>query len=243
MNPYEILEIPQGSSAEEIKAAYHRLAKKWHPDRFSGPEKEGAENRFRQLAEAFNMLKDVGKRTEPEAGTAAPVPAAPLNIQLQQEAPPQPVPLHERTAADWYQEAKDAFDKQDYDRALGLIQYCVRLESEKAEHQVLLAKVLDLGNGDTKALVKALETAIRLNPKDVDSTIRLAEICQTVGMHVRATRLWETARQLAPNHKYFVVEQKKAAAKAADQLQTLGGQFNVLMEQGKSLMNRLFKRG
>jgi hypothetical protein len=62
-------------------------------------------------------------------------------------------------------------------------------------------------------------------------------------MHVRATRLWETARQLAPNHKYFVVEQKKAAAKAADQLQTLGGQFNVLMEQGKSLMNRLFKRG
>ena len=68
MNPYEILEIAPGSSAEDIKAAYHRLAKRWHPDRFTGAEKEEAEKRFRQLAEAFNMLKDAGKREDSEQG-------------------------------------------------------------------------------------------------------------------------------------------------------------------------------
>ena len=243
MNPYETLEIPQGSSAEEIKAAYHRLAKKWHPDRFSGTEKEEAEKRFRQLAEAFNMLKDAGKREDVNRVASASQPTAPVTIQLQQEPIPQTIPLHERTASDWYEDAKKAFDSRDYDRALGLIHYCIRLDAEKADHHVLLAKVLDSGGGDKKALVKALEAAIRLNPKDVDSTIRLAEVFQSVGMYARATRLWETARNLAPNHKYFVVEQKKAAAKAGEHLQGIGEQFAVLREQGKSLINRLLKRG
>ncbi|HLO68606.1 MAG TPA: DnaJ domain-containing protein, partial [Holophaga sp.] len=65
MNPYEVLEISPGSRPEEIKAAYHRLAKQWHPDRFNGAAKAEAEGRFRQLAEAFNMLKDTARREEP----------------------------------------------------------------------------------------------------------------------------------------------------------------------------------
>jgi curved DNA-binding protein CbpA len=250
MNPYEILEINPGASAEEIKAAYHRLAKKWHPDRFSGLEKENAEQRFRQLAEAFNMLKDAGRREDINKGLPPPPtqqpsaqPTAQPQIQLQQEYAPKTIPLHERTASDWYKEASIAFDSQDYDRALGLIQYCIRMDPEKAEHQVLLAKVLDIGGGDKKALVRALENAIRLNPKDVDSTIRLAEVFQSVGMYARATKLWEVARNLAPNHRYFVIEKKKAAAKAAEQVQGLGEQFVVLKEQGKALINRWFKRG
>jgi tetratricopeptide (TPR) repeat protein len=242
MNPYEILEINPGSSSEDIKAAYHRLAKKWHPDRFTGAEKESAEQRFRQLAEAFNMLKDAGKREDSSRNVTIPPPAQ-APIQLQQEPIPQTVPSHERTAADWYREAKIAFDSQDYDRALGLIHYCIRMDAEKAEHHVLQAKILDVGGGDKKALVRALETAIRLNPKDVDSTIRLAEVFQGVGMYARATKLWEVARNLAPDHKYFVIEKRKAATQAKEHVQSMGEQFVVLKEQGKALINRWLKRG
>ena len=243
MNPYEILEISPGSSAEDIKVAYHRLAKKWHPDRFTGAEKEEAERRFRQLAEAFNMLKDAGKREDLTRNFTAPPSASKVTIQLQSESIPQTVPLHERTAADWYEEAKMAFDSRDYEKAIGLIHYCIRMDAEKAEHHVLLAKILDTGGGDKKALVKALESAIRINPKDVDSTIRLAEVFQTVGMYARATKLWETARNLAPNHRYFIIEQKRASAKAAERIQGMGEQFAVMKEQGKALINRWLKRG
>jgi tetratricopeptide (TPR) repeat protein len=245
MNPYEILEIAPGASAEDIKAGYHRLAKKWHPDRFTGPEKEEAEKRFRQLAEAFNMLKDAGKREDLNKNFATTSVPANVTIQLQQEPMPQTVPLHERTATDWYEEAKNAFEAKDYEKALGLVQYCIRMDAEKADHHVLLAKVLDIGGGDKKALVKALESAIRLNPKDVDSTIRLAEVFQTVGMYARATKLWETARYLAPNHRYFIQEQRQASAKAkaAEQIQGMGEQFAVLKEQGKALINRWMKKG
>lgn len=250
MNPYEILEISPGASADEIKAAYHRLAKKWHPDRFNGAEKEEAERRFRQLAESFNMLKDSSRRDEvTRTGQAANTPpqtpqsAVPTTIQLDQPTAPKTVPVHERTASDWYEDAKKAFEDRDYDRALGLVQYSLRMNADKAEPHVLLAKVLDATGGDKKALVRALESAIRLNPKDVDSTIRLAEVFQSVGMYARATKLWETARELAPNHKYFVIEKKKASAKAAEQVQGMSEQFVVLKEQSKALINRLFKRG
>lgn len=57
-NPYELLEVSPNASAEEIKAAYLRLAKQWHPDRFSGAEKAAAEARFRALNEAYTSVKD-----------------------------------------------------------------------------------------------------------------------------------------------------------------------------------------
>jgi curved DNA-binding protein CbpA len=232
MNPYEILEIAPGASSEDIKAAYHRLAKQWHPDRFSGPEKAAAEQRFRMLAEAFNMLKDT---VRPEVPPQAPS-QAPPQISLDE---PAPAAEKERTAEDWYTEAKAAFDRKEYDRALGLSQYSLRMDSEKADYHLLVGKSLEAMNGDKKAIVKAYENVIRLNPKDVDALIRLAEIFQSLGMHVRATRLWERARHMAPDHKVFHREQKNKAA----QIQGFSEQLHDLLDQGKALFQRLFHRG
>lgn len=245
MNPYEILELAPGASADDIKSAYHRLAKKWHPDRFTGAEKAEAEKRFRQLAEAFNMLKDAGRREELNRNLQPNPAATQVEASVQQAPTSQAVPLYERTAEDWFKEAEEAFETGDHEKALGLIQYCIRLEPEKTEYFVFLAKVLDEGGGDKKALVKALEAAIRLNPKDVDSTIRLAEVFQSVGMHARAARMWETARSLAPNHKYFLAEQRKIGVKAktTEKPETMGEQFAVLKEQWTAMINRWFKRG
>lgn len=245
MNPYEILELAPGASAYDIKAAYHRLAKKWHPDRFTGAEKAEAEQRFRQLAEAFNMLKDAGRREAVDRN----LPPNPATTQVEtpiQLAPSsQAVPLYERTAEDWFKEAEEALETGDHEKALGLIHYCIRLEPEKTEYFVFLAKVLDEGGGDKKALVKALESAIRLNPKDVDSTIRLAEVFQSVGMHARATRMWKTALNLSPNHKHFLAEQRKngVKAKTTEKPGTMGEQFAVLKAQWTAMINRWFKRG
>ena len=62
MNPYEVLELSVGASADEIKAAYHAMAKKWHPDRFAGEAKVEAERRFRLLG--FNVtLRGLSRET------------------------------------------------------------------------------------------------------------------------------------------------------------------------------------
>src|SRR5213596_1426974 len=57
---YKILGIKRDAKPEEIKKAYRRLARKYHPD--VNPGDKTAEERFKQMSEAFDVLSDPKKR-------------------------------------------------------------------------------------------------------------------------------------------------------------------------------------
>lgn len=62
---YEVLGLQKGASADDIKKAYRKLAVKWHPDKWqqaSDAEKKKAEENFKELAEAYDVLSDDNKR-------------------------------------------------------------------------------------------------------------------------------------------------------------------------------------
>src|SRR5437773_2184865 len=56
---YAILGVDRGASADDIKKAYRRLARKYHPDVSKEPN---AEEKFKEMAEAYETLKDPEKR-------------------------------------------------------------------------------------------------------------------------------------------------------------------------------------
>jgi molecular chaperone DnaJ len=58
---YDILGVSRGASAEEMKKAYRKLAMQYHPDR--NPNNPTAEHKFKELNEAYDVLKDEQKRS------------------------------------------------------------------------------------------------------------------------------------------------------------------------------------
>lgn len=57
---YQILEVPRTASAEDIKKSFRKLARKYHPD--VNPGNKSAEERFKQINTAFEVLSDPQKR-------------------------------------------------------------------------------------------------------------------------------------------------------------------------------------
>jgi curved DNA-binding protein len=59
---YSVLGLSKGASPEEIKKAFRRLARKYHPD--MNPGDRSAENRFKEVNEAYEILSDPDKRSK-----------------------------------------------------------------------------------------------------------------------------------------------------------------------------------
>ena len=59
---YEVLGISKSATADDIKKAYRNLALKYHPDRVSADKKKEAEEKFKEMSEAYEVLIDPPKK-------------------------------------------------------------------------------------------------------------------------------------------------------------------------------------
>src|SRR5512137_2697895 len=63
---YEVLGVGRTATEKELKAAYRKLARKFHPD--VNPGDKASEDRFKEVAEAFAVLGDAEKRARYDRG-------------------------------------------------------------------------------------------------------------------------------------------------------------------------------
>jgi DnaJ-class molecular chaperone len=65
-DPYAELSLPRSASADEVRKAFRKLAKQYHPD--ANPGNDAAEERFKQISAAFDILGDPAKRARFDKG-------------------------------------------------------------------------------------------------------------------------------------------------------------------------------
>ena len=69
MNLYAVLGISRGADGEDIRTAYHLLARRYHPDMGHG----GSAEKFRQITEAYEVLRDPCRREAYDRSLAVPI--------------------------------------------------------------------------------------------------------------------------------------------------------------------------
>jgi curved DNA-binding protein CbpA len=179
---YQLLGLAPSAGAADIRAAYVRLAKERHPDKFRDPqEKEKAQLFFQDLTTAFNTLSNEARRQEYDSQRERPTPQSPEEI-----------------ARDAFDKSGPAFEQGDYDGALTFLQTAVHNAPQEAQYHVALGRTLGRFKETARKGIEVLEKASQAFPRNAAVWYELAVLYQGQGLKLRAQKAVESALRLAP---------------------------------------------
>ncbi len=146
---YQRLRLSQNASRQEIKAAFRRLARQYHPDLH--PNQPGALKQFRALREAYEVLVDRVQRQRYDQYQQGLSPQSPLN--------------HPQTPSDFYIRGIRYVLARRYRAAIGDYSKAIELDHQFAEAYVRRAEARYLVKDDSGVLADC-QRAIALNPTE-----------------------------------------------------------------------------
>lgn len=156
---YDLLQVEEAASADDVRRAFHRFAAKYHPDRFAGAaaeKQERAAQIYRRGAEAYRVLCDVEqrriydaqrargkKRLDPEesSGTARPVGMASAGGSLAGASTSGSVQVRSPKARPFATKAADAEKRGDWQTAKLNLKLALQHEPGNALLEARLAGV------------------------------------------------------------------------------------------------------
>jgi curved DNA-binding protein CbpA len=222
---YEALGVAREASAPELKTVYYQLARLYHPDRYRKSDAglvARIESAFARITQAYDTLHDDQLRASYDAKLAARkkveqiVDAAPKASAPAAEPEPvaagtaEPVVSAAERAATQFKEGLMALEQGQKKVALALFASVARAVPNEPRYRASYGQLL-AGNEATRRAAEAeLNAAIKLDPKNTEYRMMLAELYRDLGLKLRAKGEAERAVAADPNNR-----------KARDLLRTL----------------------
>jgi curved DNA-binding protein CbpA len=251
-NCFEVLGVPRTANPDEVKAAYHALARRFHPDALgdaaSAELEEKARAIFVQVTEAFRILRGSSSRaryeekldraTRPRAGaglstppasTPAVAPAPPAPVAPSAAAPEEPlVPL-----ADLLRTAEEHLaGGRLWEASLAFEELLQRSRGPLRQRaHLLLARTFAKSPSGSKRAETQLKALLLEDPGCVDGYMALAQLYRDKGVGARAAAMYRQALSLDPGH-----------ARAAQELSTLAPAPRRGLADPRALLERLVAR-
>ena len=184
---YKILGVSPSASQEEIKEAFFRLAKKYHPDRHRG--RAGADHalRFAEINEAYNVLKDPASKAAYDREHGGRTGTARKAEQKYR-------------AEELYETALKALKIKDVNSAIDLLKAATRMAPQNAEYWSMLGMALAEKPRRLHEAREMCERAVEMEPYDVENYVRLGLVYKKAGLRLRARRQFEQALRWDPSH-------------------------------------------
>jgi curved DNA-binding protein CbpA len=192
---YEILNVSRLAPIDEIKNAYHALARRFHPDRFHQTEPEmrnRVESAFARIARAYETLSDQSRRTDYDARSRSKPPAA--RVQKSPPPPPdtngKPAAARQRTdaarAETSFQHGMDALKRNQPDEAIKFLAEAAMLLPREARYRAHYGHALIRQSNTRRIAESELQAALSLEPENAEYRVMLAELYKTLGLLRRA---------------------------------------------------------
>jgi tetratricopeptide (TPR) repeat protein len=210
---FEVLGIPRASSETQVKEAYFRLARRFHPDVHHdltlADLKDKLEAVFIRLGEAYEVLRNARSRSSYESDLAQRAPRGPGAAPSTPSAPAPPDPQQEaRLIDETLRKADKRYGEEKYWDAIQLLEPMIprAQAAQKQKVRVLLAKCYLKNPNWVKRAEEMLLTVVHEDPKQMDAYFILGMIYKKGGLRSRAVTMLRKVLELRPEHEGAAAE-------------------------------------
>jgi curved DNA-binding protein CbpA len=221
-NHFEVLGIPRASSEAQVKEAYFRQAKRFHPDTHHDPHladlRDKLEAVFIRLGEAYEVLRNPRSRSSYESDLVARMPRL-ARAEEEPEAPPPPAdPEAEAKAAeDSIRKAERLIQQERFWDAIQLLENAIPAARSrmKQKGRVLLARAYLRNPNWVKQAEQVLLAATQEDAAYAEPFFVLGTIYKGSGLRSRAISMFRRAVELKPEHEEAAAELQSLAPEPA----------------------------
>lgn len=203
---YSVLGVSSRVELPEIKAAYYKLARRFHPDRFYGMNdpvlREKVDIIFSTINVAYETLKNAKART---AYDNAPVDQKKISSTTLVGYGTQPEVKREdamvKVAEDYYKRSQSAFDTGNYYQAVQFLRSATQIDASVAKYWRQLGISLSKNPQWRKEAEDSFNKALELEPKNPDNHLYLGFLYKNMGLKLRAKKHFATCLELDPTNE------------------------------------------